>query len=432
MGVGRWKMQKIIVCLAVSAMVNACQTLPLRHEAEPSPELLRQLTAYLQADDQEAEHLLQALSNRPFAELESALRRTLEGSFQKSVPTGLLPGRSIRVAGDTLSYGLYVPPGYDPSRPYPLIICLHGAGFTGDTYLDRWQPRLGEDYILACPTLEDADWWTRRGETLVLAVLSELSRTYHLDPDRVYLTGMSNGGVGTYVIGLNHPDRFAALIPMAGALPTALFPLLDNARNTPLYIIHGAKDQVMPVQNSRDVAVYLKRNGYPVVYREHDRVHPMAGGHFFPREDLPDLLAWLKTRSRMAEPREVAVVRDRDHPRRSFWIRIDEIDPETGSFWDSEKDSEEDRRLQNGAYARLNARVSGNTIFVTTNNVIEFSLLIPQDMVNLDRPVAVFTNGRISFKQLVHPDSRTLLAEARLRPDPRQLVISTVKIRVTP
>lgn len=422
----------LLVCLTTLATAIACRSVPSDHEAQPSAELLRQVSVYLRADDQEADRLLPALSDRPVPVLESALLRTLKDSFQKSVPTGMMIGRSVRVEDESLKYGLYVPPTYDPSRAYPLVICLHGAGFNGDAYLDRWRPRLGEDYILACPTLEDADWWTRRGETLVLAVLSELLRTYHLDTDRVYLTGMSNGGVGTYLIGLSHPDRFAALIPMAGAFPSELFPLLDNALNTPLYIIHGAKDQVMPVQNSRDVAARLKRNGSPVVYREHDRVHPLAGGHYFPREELPDLLVWMKNRRRIADPREVAVVRDRDHPGRSFWVRIDEIDPEAGSFRNSEKDPEERRRLQHGTYARLKARLSGNTIYVTVDHVIRYSLLIPRHFVNLTTPVAVFTNGRISFKQLLHPDGRSLLEEARRRPDPRQLVISTVRIKVSP
>ena len=425
----RWK---IAVCIAASAVMTACRIIPTSDTSEPSPHLLQQVSAYLQADDQEAEALIPSLSNRPIAELEAAVRRVLERSFQKSVPTGIQPGRSIRVGNDTMRYGLYVPSSYDPSRSYPLILCLHGVGFDGDTYLDRWQPRLGEDYLLACPTMEEAEWWTRRGEALVLAVLSEVSHTYHVDPDRVFLTGMSNGGIGTYLIGLNHTDRFAALMPMAGAFPTALFPLLDNAKNTPLYIIHGSKDQVMPVQYSRDVEAYLKRNDYPVTYREHDRVHPMAGGHYFPREELPDLLTWIKTQQRTAEPRELVVVRDRDHPGRDAWVRIDEIDSAAGSFWESEHHPEEGRRLQRGAYGRLKARVSGNTIFVTVDKIIRYSLLIPPDFVDWKKPVLVFTNGRVSFEQLLQPDSRSLLEEARHRPDPRQIVFSTIEIRVFP
>lgn len=428
----QWNKWVIFKWVLASASVAACHIIPLGEQAAPSPELVHQVSAFLQADDQEAAALLPPLSDRSVGDLESALRFILESSFQKSVPTGKQPSRTIRVDDTPMRYGLYVPPGYDPSRSYPLIICLHGAGFDGDTYLDRWQPRLGEDYLLACPTRAEADWWSRQGEELVLAVLSEVSHTYHVDPDRVFLTGMSNGGIGTYLIGLNHTDRFAALIPMAGALPKALFPLLDNAKNTPFYIIHSSKDQVMPVQYSRDVAAYLKQNGSPVIYREHDRVHPMAGGHYFPREELPDLLTWLKAQRRMAEPRELDVVRDRDHPGRDAWVRIDEIDSAAGSFWESENHPEESRRLQQGAYARLKARISGNTIFITTEHIVRYSVLVPPDTMDWKKPVLVFTNGRVSFEQLLKPDSRSLLVEARHRPDPGQLAVSTIHIRVRP
>jgi poly(3-hydroxybutyrate) depolymerase len=66
--------------------------------------------------------------------------------------------------------------------------------------------------------MEAAAWWTPKAQELVLAVQREVMRNYHVDPDRVFLSGMSNGGIGTYLIGLNHADQFAALIFNGGAL----------------------------------------------------------------------------------------------------------------------------------------------------------------------------------------------------------------------
>jgi len=418
--------------LVALVALTACRGVQTVQEAETSPELIQQVREYLYANDQEADRLLSILSDRPIEKLEPALRKVLEGSFQKSVPTGKLTSQPIRVATEEMSYGLYVPVTYEPSRQYPMIICLHGAAFDGDTYLDRWQPRLGEDYILACPTLEESDWWTREGEALVLAVLSKMSLEYHIDLDRVFLTGMSNGGIGTFLIGLNHPDRFAALIPMAGVLPHALFPLLDNAKNTPFYVIHGAKDQVMPVRYSRDVAAYLKGKGYQVAYREHEHVHPMAGGHFFPKEELPALLDWLKAQSRHPIPKELVVVRDQDHPGRAYWVRIDEIDPEVGSFWASEHDRSEEERLQQGEYARILAGVSRNTFTVTSDRVVRYSLLLSRELVDFDQPIRVVTNGQTSFEGQVKPNARILLEEMRRRPDLQQPVFAAVEIRVSP
>src|SRR3989441_3913396 len=127
------------------------------------------------------------------------------------------------------------------------------------------------------------NWWTRTAEDLVLASIRAVEARYHVDPNRVFLTGMSNGGIGAYLIGAHHASRFAAVIPMAAGLDDILMPFLENFRQTPLYIIHGRQDQVMPVSLSRVIDETLTELGYLHVYREHNRVHPMAGGHFFPR-----------------------------------------------------------------------------------------------------------------------------------------------------
>ncbi|MDC4223446.1 MAG: prolyl oligopeptidase family serine peptidase [Candidatus Manganitrophus sp.] len=125
------------------------------------------------------------------------------------------------------------------------------------------------------------------GEALVIAVIDDVRSKYHIDPNRVYLTGMSNGGIGTYLIGMFHADRFAAISPMAAGIPDEIFPFLRNFSSTGIYIVHGAQDEVMPVILSRKISEYLKEQEIPYTYREHDRLHPMAGGHFFPRRNCP-------------------------------------------------------------------------------------------------------------------------------------------------
>ena len=416
-----------------TVLLVGCQAVRSIIGSGPDPALVDQLTRYLRASPGQAEELLPYLLRQPLTELEPALGQALLGPSlwdRESIETGMLPGRQIQVGDGMQRYGLYVPPSYDPERTYPLIVCLHGAGFDGDSYLERWQPRLGEAYILACPSLQFGAWWAQEGEALVLAVLDEVSRQYHIDRHRVFLTGMSNGGLGTYLIGLNHTDRFAALIPMAGAFPRGFYPLFDNARHTPFYIIHGSKDQVIPVFFSRNISEHLEKRGHDVLYREHDREHPMAGGHFFPREELPALMAWLADQRRNPMPEELLVVRDRDHTHRTGWVRIDEIAPTVGSLWASELDKEESRRLEAGAYARLDARVEGNTIWVNTKGVRKYSLMIPRGLVDLNWSVRVITNGKVSFDDRVKLDSRTLLVEARKRPDPAQLVLAVIEIRV--
>ena len=395
------------------------QTVPDR----PIPEVE---TYLMTSDDQEANRLLVDLMQYSVLELTNALRAQREFP---PVSVGLLPGQVMKIHDRVWGYGLYVPETYDPEQAYPLVLCLHGAGFNGDAYLERWQPRLGESYLLVCPSVDFGAWWTMEAETFVMALVDYMIKTYHVDTDRIYLTGMSNGAIGTYLIGLNHVDRFAALIPMSGPLPPPLLPLLDNARTTPFYIIHGREDRVIPVRYSQEVWAYLLDRGYTVHYQEHGRTHPMAGGHFFPREELSPLVDWMEKQSRTTWPRRVTVVKDRDHPGRVHWIQIDAIDSEVGSFWASEQDSGETQRLKEGMYARVEAIAGGdNQIDVTTEKVGRYTVFLSDQLVDLDRPVIIKTNGKISFQGIVEPDRGVLLEEARASLDPAYLFQAAIEI----
>jgi dienelactone hydrolase len=296
------------------------------------------------------------------------------------------------------------------------VICLHGAGFTGDAYLERWQTRLNEQYILACPTLPQGNWWTREAADVVLATLHAVQSLYHVDPDRIFLTGMSNGGIGVYLIGSHYAPLFAGLAPMASGLDDVLLPFLKNLRHTPVYVIHGTQDQVMPVELSRTIAQELTRLGYPYTYREHDRTHPVAGGHYFPREELPDLIAWFDAQHRESLSKTLTVVRDATHLSPFAWVRIDSTD-RIAAFSDNLVDRRDDA-IKNRVYAKFDAEIVGpNRIEVRTERVRRYSLFLNQDLVDLAKPLTVVTNGQVSYEGPVTPSIVTVLREARRRHD---------------
>lgn len=230
-----------------------------------SDDLAVKVFQYLDAPtSEEAEQKLQELLSHPkasIARIESIIRAGRSYDVQQ---TGTFPNLQVSVRGRSYSLALAVPSSYDPAKSMGLIVCLHGAGFDGEAYLDRWQARLGDAYILACPTYPSGAWFTRGAEDLVLATVLDLRRKYHIDPDRIFLTGMSNGGIGTWLIGMHHAHLFAGLAPMASGLDQVLLPFLENLRNTPVYIIHGAKDQVMPVELSRTIVRELETLGTPM------------------------------------------------------------------------------------------------------------------------------------------------------------------------
>lgn len=330
--------------------------------------------------------------------------------------TGVQLAVSISVRGQLHTFALSVPETYQPTREYGLVICLHGAGFTGEAYLDRWKPRLGDEYILACPTYGMGAWWNRSAEELVLATMHAVWSRYHIDRDRVFLTGMSNGGIGAWIIGMHHADLFAGLAPMASGIDDVLYPFLSNLRTTPIYIIHGSQDEVMPVRLSRELAAELTRLGYEFVYREHDRTHPMAGGHFFPREELPALIEWMNHRRRAAFPSHLSMTRDASHLDAFAWARIDATD-RIASFSENLFEGT-DRFITDRVYAKLDAHiVAGNRIEVRTDHVLRYSLFLNAELIDLSQPVVVITNGTETFRGVLTPSVETMLRQARLRGD---------------
>ena len=402
--------------------------------AAPAVELKTQVFHYLDTTDaDEAARTLQIILSDPNATIDQTIKIIQTGRDYVTQPTGAIFDEEIDVQGRAYDVALSVPPTYQPAKSYGLVVCLHGAGFTGDAYLERWQVRLGEEYVLACPTVPMGVWFTRGAEELVLETIRSVQRRYHIDPDRIFLTGMSNGGIGTWVIGMHNAPLFAGIAPMAGGLDRVLMPFLANLRSTPVYIIHGAKDQVMPVELSRVITEELTRLDYPFVYREHDREHPMAGGHYFPKEELAGLVTWFNAQRRNPLPTRVTVVREASHLQPFGWVRIDATD--AIAAFSEDLVSKRDEQIKRQEYARLDVSiVAPNRIEVRTERIQRYSVFLNEQLIDPSKPLIVLTNGQVSFEGPVKPSLETLLRQARLRQDSRQLfpIHLAVQVRKQP
>ena len=422
----RWLLSGILVLILSGFADREMDAAAVASSAEMKTQVFRYLDS---TDADAAAGILKAILSDPHATIDQTIGIIQTGRDYALQPIGTIPEEEIDVQGEAYDLALSVPLTYQVAKGYGLVVCLHGAGFTGKTYLERWQARLGEDYVLACPTAPMGAWFTREAEELVLATIRSVQRRYHIDPDRVFLTGMSNGGIGAWVIGMHDAPLFAGIAPMAGGLDRVLMPFLANLRSTPIYIIHGSKDQVMPVEFSRAITEELTRLGYPFVYREHNREHPMAGGHYFPREELPALVTWLNAQRRNALPTSVTVVREASHFQSFGWVRIDATDV-IASF-SEDLVSKRDDRIKRQEYARLDVSiVAPNRIEVHADRVQRYSLFLNEQLVDSSKPLVVLTNGQVSFDGPVTPSLETLLRQARLRQDSRQLFPIHLAIQV--
>jgi predicted peptidase len=166
-----------------------------------------------------------------------------------------------------LDYLLALPEGYsDDGAPWPLVLFLHGAGERGsdlEKVKTHGPPKLVEagqkiPAIVASPQCPQNSWWTNHLDALV-ALLDDLVARLNVDPERVYLTGISMGGYGTWALAALEPERFAAAAPICGGgsgVATAV-----RVSDLPIWAFHGEADPVVPVDESRRLVDAIQRRG---------------------------------------------------------------------------------------------------------------------------------------------------------------------------
>ena len=243
-------------------------------------DLAAQVWQYLTTEDgEQARAVLTTILQRSDATVPAVQGILRKGQPHGLQPVGMLPDEQIVVRDRPYRYSLSVPQSYEPTKDYALVVCLHGAASPArPTWIDG-SLVLGENYILVCPTYPAGAWFTRRAEDLVLAVVQTVRQRYRIDPNRIFLSGMSNGGIGAWLIGVHHAPLFAGLAPMASGIDDAVSPFWRISDNAGLY--HPWISRSGHAGGiERKLAAELKHLGYPFIYREHDRTHAMAGGHF--------------------------------------------------------------------------------------------------------------------------------------------------------
>jgi predicted esterase len=214
-----------------------------------------------------------------------------------------------------LPYRLLVPRDYDAAKSWPLIIWLHGSGEKGNnntaqlsgitnTFLGNRDKCPALVIVPQCP---DNSSWLAIGlneppkitepSRMIIATISELQKKFNLDDRRIYIGGFSMGGCGSWDILSRYPNLFAAAFPIAGP-PGDRKGLAPLIKDVPIWVFHGDRDNVAPVDSSRTIVNQLKAAGSPVKYTEY-----RGGGHECSTTLAdPKLQEWLFAQRRTSAP----------------------------------------------------------------------------------------------------------------------------------
>ncbi|HOV83432.1 MAG TPA: prolyl oligopeptidase family serine peptidase [Paludibacteraceae bacterium] len=217
--------------------------------------------------------------------------------------------------GDTLPYRILFPENYDKTKSYPLVLFLHGAGERGKDNEKQLvhgsslftDPQNRENYpaIVVFPQCPENDFWApvhREGKDfvflntkkptssmqLVIRLLNKITKEEAVDKNRIYVLGLSMGGMGTFDLICRQPKKFAAAIPICGGVSLER---LKKVRHMPIRIYHGGSDDVVSPEHSRNAFIELKANGsQKVEYIEFPGVGHNSWKNAFAQ---PDFLSWL-------------------------------------------------------------------------------------------------------------------------------------------
>lgn len=204
--------------------------------------------------------------------------------------------REVKLTYD-VNYLLYLPADYyKTSRKWPLVLFLHGSGERGTdiNLVKRNGPPMlveaGQKYqfILLCPQCPERISWDNK---LLISLIDEIKSKYNVDESRVYLTGLSMGGYGSWSLAIEYPEIFAAIAPICGGgRPDDACALKD----VPVWVFHGEKDDVVPIKEDSDMVDALRQCGGNVKFTRYPEANHNAWTETY---NNPEFYDWLLSNS---------------------------------------------------------------------------------------------------------------------------------------
>lgn len=354
------------------------------------------------------------------------------------------------VNGTLLDNTLEVPEGYDPATPWPLRVQLHGG-------VGRMPPEpgqgtrnsLGANRIPGAPQLvlqprawATSQWWQRTQVDNIVNLVERVKREYNVDESRIYLTGISDGGTGTYYLAMRDATRWASCLPLNGhpsvlgnpdtGADGSLF--IGNLVNCPLYLVNGGRDRLYPAASVAPFVDVMKRAGIDLLFN----VYPEAGHDtsWWPVERAK-FETFVAAHPRQAHPARISWETERvDRYNRFRWLVIDRLGakPSDTALDDINEVVVGGRAYQlfvrKGQSGRVDITRAGNRFDAKSRGVERFTLLLSPDVIDFSKPVTVTVNGRTAFEGSVREDVATLLEWAARDNDRTMLYGAEITIHV--
>jgi dienelactone hydrolase len=386
---------------------------------------------------------------------DEAYARLKAGRTYGKEKTGELPMRFTAAAGMLFENRVEIPVDYVPSRRWQMRVQLHGGvsrpaptraatsleeespaqgGRPPDVASTRRENRIrGENQIYIYPSgFAGAEWWHANQFENILRLVDRVKRKYNVDESHIYMTGVSDGGTGTYYMAMKDPTVWSAFLPLNGSIKVLTNPdaradgelFSTNLANRPFYIVSGGRDPLYPARDVQTHVDAFQRIGVPLVFRpQPDAGHDTS---WWPYERSL-FEQFVKQKPREAHPARVSwQTESTDRFNQADWLVIDKLG--MGSIdYDFEPLDIFAHRRPSG---RIDITRSANVFEAQTRGVREFTLLLSPDAVDFGLPVRVRVNGQPVFEGTVTRDLAVLLKWAARDNDRTRLYGAELKVNV--
>lgn len=322
-----------------------------------------------------------------------------------------------------VAYRVLLPPEYHPDHRYPMIIALHGEKRTPEQELAFWggtEARPGQaqrhGYIVIAP-----EYPARAGQTeydyspvshrIVLESLRDARRRFHVDSDRVFLSGHEMGGDAAFDIGLSHPDHFAGVIPITGVSDRFCEFYWENARRLPFYVVSGELDRDTVAKNAKELQ-RMMLYGFDLIYTE----YVGAGPDSF-HSEIHKLFDWMSRHRRIPLPKQFEIKTLRATDNHFYWYEFEGLPKGVLNVtWGPDK-----RRVVHpmSVTATIN---EANTIVLQSGAERHRIWLTPDgNLINFEKRVGVRIRGTQRFNDFVKPDLGVMIESFRYHADRERL-----------
>ncbi len=344
----------------------------------------------------------------------------------------------------SVNYHIYVPGDYDSARAWPMVVVAHGGSAGRDLEFGSeaaihsidpfWIEEAGRHGLILVAPITDRGWGAI-GYSILFSTISKVTRDYHVDPDRVHLTGHSMGGHLAWRCGINFGDRWGAISPMSGGYDYVKDKQVHNLCNVPGYATWGEDEPYQIREFNRAIRDWMDRHGYS--WRQHEEAR---GGHEIFPDQIPGIARFFQEHPRDLYRNSVQArgggamefnIPDahpnwgmahtwrsgRGIPAGTFhWLRLMPAAPGTSGDMDGQE---------------VQAVNEGNNAFtVTSLNARRIRLYLHPRMVDISKNVVVTANHRIIFDSRVAPDIRTMLELAREFDDRGRIFQAAIDVEI--